>query len=72
MHALVHAGSYKIPMRFFTEPEKSIQELPWKHKRPQIVKLIFRRKDITRAIIISGLKITTELCVKDSTVQARK
>jgi hypothetical protein len=34
----------KIPMSFFTERDKSIQKLIWKHKRPYITKTIEQKE----------------------------
>ena len=47
----------KLLMIFFTELEQMITIFVWKHKRPQIVKAILRRKNGAAAISLPDFRL---------------
>ena len=47
----------KLPKSFFTELEQKILQLLWKHKKPQIVKAILRKKSRAGGIRLPGFRL---------------
>ena len=53
----LNAISIKIPMAFFTELGQIILKCVQKHRRPQITKVILKKKKKAESIILPDLKL---------------
>ena len=52
---------FKLPTAFFTELEQIISEFVQKYKKPQIAKVILRKKNGTAGINLPDFRYTTKL-----------
>ena len=58
----IQCSPYKLPkVFFFKDLEQIILQFVWKHKRPQIVKAILRKKNRAGGINLPGFRYTTKL-----------
>ena len=55
--AIYRFNPYQILMAFVTELEQKIYKFLWKHKRPQIAKIILRKKNRTGGIMLPGFRL---------------
>ena len=62
----------KLPMAFFTELGQNFKKFVWKYKRPQIAKIILRKKNGARGIKPPDFTIIQSNSHQNSVVLAEK
>ena len=54
----------KLPMTFFTELEQNVLKSVWKHKIPQITKVILKKKNKTEGIRLLDFRLCYVIVIK--------
>jgi len=68
----IHCNPYQITNGIFTELEQKISQFIWKHKRPQIGKIVLRKKNGAGGIKLPDFRLYYKYSHQDSMVLAQK